>query len=134
MTGRELYSHFRSINYVRNGRDAEKDGGLDCWGFVRAAWTSLGLPVPPPFLIDDEELRAVTFQQERRSPEWMRLKRPEPWALCLISHPSHPAHCGIVADDSIHVIHLNANGLHFIPLDAFLLRNYDKEYYRYNPR
>ena len=133
MTGRELYARFCGVNYVRNGRDVETDGGLDCWGFVRAAWSVLGMAVPPPFLIDDEDLRDATFGQERKSQEWLRLKKPEPWALCLISHPSHHDHCGIVSDDARHVLHMNANGLHIIPLDAFALRNYGKEYYRYCP-
>ena len=134
MTGAELHDMFRGVNYVRNGRDVQMDGGLDCWGFVRAAWAALGMPVPPEFLIDDEELRAEAFMHGRTSPEWERLAKPEPWALCLLSLPGRPNHCGVVSDDSRHILHLNTNGIHYIPIDAFLLKNYAKEYYRYSPR
>ena len=132
MTGQELYERLRSVNYVRNGRDVQKDGGLDCWGFVRVAWSMLGMPVPPPYVIDDEELRRLAFQNAREGAIWERLKRPEAWALVLLRHPSHPDHCGVVADDCIRFLHCNTNGVHFVYLDSPMLRSYQLEYYRYN--
>lgn len=132
MTGRELYERFCSVNYVRNGRDAARDGGLDCWGFVRQAWEILGMPVPPEYVIDDEELRSRAFRDGRESGEWERLPVPSPWCLCLLKHPAMPEHCGIVTPDCLHIVHCNKNGVHLMPLDSILLKTYAKSYYNYS--
>ena len=121
------------IAYVRGGRDALKDGGLDCWGFFRHARRLLGMSVPPEEVVDESENDGA-IDERRNSPSWVKLDRPEPGCLVLIRRntPGSHYHVGMVLEDCVRFAHCMAGGSRIDRLDCPVFSKKIKGYYRYS--
>lgn len=95
--------------YVLMGRNVERDGGLDCWGFFREMRRLHGLPVPPPFVLDSLDEARRVFDEGMFSVDWVRLRRPEPGCLVLFRMGLRD-HCGMVLDGCRSFAHLPMRG------------------------
>lgn len=125
------------IRYKAGGRDAERDGGLDCWGFFRHARKILGMSVPPEEVLDGGERNDERIDERREGGEWVRLGRAEPGCLVLFEKdaPSHRYHVGIVMGDGLTFAHCPFGGESRVDrLDCALYANQRKTFYRYSKR
>jgi len=126
-----ILANFAVVKYVDGGRDALKDGGLDCWGFFRVAREALGLPVPPLHLVSGANEIMREWETGRSSSGWRELQAPEDGCLVLFERPGRPYHCGIVLADRATYAHMDRSGMHFCKLDCMRDRLKTKRYYHY---
>lgn len=128
---RAILASFGIVPYKNGGRDADADGGLDCFGFFREARRALGLSVPPSHLVTDGDGQMREWELGKAEEEWVELRRPEPFCLVLLERPGRPDHCGIVLPNCLAYAHIDLQGFHFTSLDAPYNRLKQKRYFRY---
>lgn len=119
--------------YVENGRDAERDGGLDCWGLAREVIRMSTGHSPPLHLIDGKELRAAAFEGGMAAREWVPCKKPVPWCLAVFHFHGGEWHCGVVLPDRARFIHCRRPAVIIERLDSPIWRNILKGYFIYEP-
>ena len=122
------------IAYKPGGRDAERDGGLDCWGFFRHARKVLGMSVPPVELLEDGERNEDRIDNRRNGGEWERIGRAEPGCLVLFEKEGarRRYHVGIVMSDGLTFAHCPFGGESRTDrLDCQLYAKWRRTFYRY---
>jgi cell wall-associated NlpC family hydrolase len=120
------------VAFVEGGRDAEKDGGLDCWGFFRLMRSVAGLPVPPDDVIGYEGGDAPV-ERGRASGRWTRVPKAEPGCLVLFDRIGRGRrfHVGMVLGDGVSFAHCQQGGSRVDRLDSPVYAARKKTYYRY---
>lgn len=102
------YSPYIGILYVKNGRDAAKDGGLDCWGLLRLVFSeqySITLPRLDALQVIDDR-KTMVHQVE----DFGLYGLVEPVADCqegdigVFNIIGDPVHVGIILSNT-HMLH-----------------------------
>ena len=126
-----ILSDLIGVKYVDNGRNIAKDGGLDCWGLVRAVYHRLDLGELPMFLISENELRRDAFVENMSSERWKRLDKPRSFCVAVFAFKDRRWHAGVVMPDRLHFMHCRRPTVSLDRLDHALWSASCKGYYRY---
>jgi len=118
--------------YVENGRDIIRDGGLDCWGFIRECWKRLGRGDLPLNAVSDKKFHEIAFKDAMNSPEWRKVDCPVPFCLAVFFVPRYGYHVGLVLSSLTHFLHCRVPMSTIDALDDGAWARCLKGYYEYN--